>query len=41
MSMIIKWTGIQPTNPEANVVTALKATLEGKTVHVDITQWDG
>jgi hypothetical protein len=36
--MIIKWTGIQTVDPESNVVTILEAKLEGKSIHVDVTQ---
>ena len=38
MTMTIKWADIQTTEPEANVVTVLQATVDGKSVHVDVTK---
>ncbi len=36
--MTIKWSDIPVAGPEANVVTVLEATLDGKSVHVDVTK---
>jgi len=36
--MTIRWTGVPTPDAEAKVVTVLEATLEGRHVHVDVTQ---